>query len=139
MTFTPRSLLAPASTGRGISNLISWYDTRYRRDWEPFRQMLNHRVGNAKPKKISWRAARRCSRSTRSVKPLLIGQGANDPRVPQAEADQMVEALRSRGIPVDDLLFEDEGHGFARPENRLTYYRAAEQFLAGVLGGRTEG
>ena len=70
--------------------------------------------------------------------PLMIAQGANDPRVPRAEADQMVEALRSRGISVEYLLFEVEGHGFARPEYRLRFYAAAEGFLAGILGGRVE-
>jgi dipeptidyl aminopeptidase/acylaminoacyl peptidase len=62
--------------------------------------------------------------------PLLIAQGANDPRVKQAESEQIVEALRKRGIPHEYLLFEDEGHGFARPENRITFYEAAERFLA---------
>ena len=62
--------------------------------------------------------------------PLLIAQGANDPRVKQAESEQIVEALKKRGIPHEYLLFEDEGHGFARPENRLTFYAAAERFLA---------
>jgi dipeptidyl aminopeptidase/acylaminoacyl peptidase len=62
--------------------------------------------------------------------PLLIAQGANDPRVNQAESEQIVEALRKRGIPHEYLLYEDEGHGFARPENRLHFYEAAERFLA---------
>ncbi len=54
-------------------------------------------------------------------RPLLIGQGANDPRVAQAESDQIVEAMQARGIPVTDVLFPDEGHGFARPENRRAF------------------
>lgn len=62
--------------------------------------------------------------------PLLIAQGANDPRVKQAESEQIVEALRKRGIPHTYLLYEDEGHGFARPENRLDFYEHAERFLA---------
>lgn len=61
--------------------------------------------------------------------PLLIAQGANDPRVKQAESEQIVEALTKRGIPHEYLLYEDEGHGFARPENRLHFYAAAEGFL----------
>jgi len=69
---------------------------------------------------------------------LLIAQGANDPRVVKAESDQMVEALQSKGKPVEYLVFPDEGHGFARPENRLKYYSAAEAFLGKYLGGRSE-
>jgi dipeptidyl aminopeptidase/acylaminoacyl peptidase len=71
-------------------------------------------------------------------KPLLIAQGANDPRVKQAESDQIVSAMRQKGLPVEYLLFKDEGHGFARPENRLKFYAAAEAFLANYLGGRQE-
>jgi len=69
--------------------------------------------------------------------PLFIAQGANDPRVKQAESEQIVAALPKAGIPHEYLLFEDEGHGFARPENRLTLYRRVEPFLAEHLGGRT--
>jgi dipeptidyl aminopeptidase/acylaminoacyl peptidase len=71
--------------------------------------------------------------------PLLIAQGANDPRVKQAESEQIVAALREAGIDYEYLLFPDEGHGFAKPENRLRFYAAAEQFLARHLGGRAEG
>lgn len=70
------------------------------------------------------------------VKPLLIIQGANDPRVKQAEADQIVIALRDKGKKVDYLLAKDEGHGFAKPLNRMAMYAAVEQFLAEILGGR---
>ena len=62
--------------------------------------------------------------------PLLIAQGANDPRVKQTESEQIVDALSKAGVPHEYLLFEDEGHGFARPENRLRFYEAAERFLA---------
>ncbi|MBS1262368.1 MAG: Dipeptidyl aminopeptidase BIII [Calditrichaeota bacterium] len=71
--------------------------------------------------------------------PLLIGQGANDPRVKQAESDQIVEELRKRGIEVEYVVYPDEGHGFAKPENRIDFYRRAERFLARHLGGRVEG
>ena len=74
----------------------------------------------------------------RITKPLLIAQGANDPRVKQAEADQMVEALKEKGIPVAYLLFPDEGHGFARPENNIAFRAVAENFLARHLGGLAE-
>jgi len=71
-------------------------------------------------------------------RPLLIGQGANDPRVKQAEAEQFVKALKDKGIDHEYLLFEDEGHGFAKPQNRMTFYAAAEKFLSKHLGGRCE-
>ena len=70
--------------------------------------------------------------------PLLIAQGANDPRVKQTESDQIVEAIRRQGGQVDYLVFPDEGHGFLRPENRIKYYGAAEAFLAKHMGGRIE-
>ena len=70
--------------------------------------------------------------------PLLIFQGANDPRVPQAESDQIVGAIRKNGGHVDYIVFPDEGHGFARPENNLKAWAAIEQFLAKHLGGRAE-
>jgi dipeptidyl aminopeptidase/acylaminoacyl peptidase len=71
-------------------------------------------------------------------KPLLIGQGANDPRVKQAEADQIVAAMKSRKLPVTYVLYPDEGHGFARPQNRISFYAVAEGFLAKCLGGQAE-
>jgi len=71
-------------------------------------------------------------------KPLLIAQGANDPRVKQAESDQMVAALRAGGIPVTYVLFADEGHGFARPENAIACNALIEDFLARHLGGEAE-
>jgi dipeptidyl aminopeptidase/acylaminoacyl peptidase len=70
--------------------------------------------------------------------PLLIAQGAHDPRVKQAESDQIVDAMRRNGKEVEYLLFPDEGHGFARPENRMRFYAAVEQFFAQHLGGRAE-
>ncbi len=70
--------------------------------------------------------------------PLLIGQGANDPRVNKAESDQIVAAMRKNGKPVEYFVFPDEGHGFARPENRMAFNAASEEFLAKYLGGRCE-
>jgi dipeptidyl aminopeptidase/acylaminoacyl peptidase len=74
----------------------------------------------------------------RISKPLLIAQGANDPRVKQAEADQIVAAMKSRKLPVTYVLYPDEGHGFARPQNRIAFYAVAEGFLSKCLGGRVE-
>ena len=70
--------------------------------------------------------------------PLLVAQGANDPRVKQAEAEQIVAALSEKGLPHEYLLFPDEGHGLAKPENRERFYAAAEAFLAEHLGGRVQ-
>ena len=72
------------------------------------------------------------------TKPLLIGQGANDPRVNVAESEQIVTAMKSRSIPVTYVVFPDEGHGFARPANNLAFYGITEQFLGKCLGGRAE-
>jgi dipeptidyl aminopeptidase/acylaminoacyl peptidase len=72
------------------------------------------------------------------VRPLLNGQGANDPRVNQAESDQIVSAMQAKGIPVTYVLFPDEGHGFARPENNIAFNAVTENFLAGCLKGRAE-
>ena len=69
---------------------------------------------------------------------MLIGQGANDPRVKQAEAEQIVEAIEKNGGKVTYVLYPDEGHGFARPENRIDFNARAEEFLADHLGGRCE-
>lgn len=71
-------------------------------------------------------------------KPLLIGQGANDPRVKQAESDQIVKSMQAKDLPVTYVLYPDEGHGFARPENRLTFFGVMEAFLAEHLGGRVQ-
>jgi dipeptidyl aminopeptidase/acylaminoacyl peptidase len=78
------------------------------------------------------------SRVDKIKKPLLIGQGAHDPRVKQAESDQIVKAMEERKIPVTYVLFPDEGHGFARPPNNLAFYAITEGFLAKNLGGRYE-
>jgi dipeptidyl aminopeptidase/acylaminoacyl peptidase len=69
-------------------------------------------------------------------KPLLIGQGAHDPRVKQAEADQIVSAMQNKNLPVTYVLYPDEGHGFARPANRMSFYAVAENFLKQQLGGK---
>jgi dipeptidyl aminopeptidase/acylaminoacyl peptidase len=72
------------------------------------------------------------------MRPLLIGQGANDVRVKPAESEQVVAAMQTRGIPVTYVYYSDEGHGFRRPENRRAFMAVAEMFLATHLGGRFE-
>jgi dipeptidyl aminopeptidase/acylaminoacyl peptidase len=71
-------------------------------------------------------------------KPLLIGQGKNDPRVKEAESQQIVAAMEAKGLPVTYVMFPDEGHGFARPENNLAFFAITEAFLAQHLGGQFE-
>ena len=77
-------------------------------------------------------------KADRIVKPLLIGQGANDPRVNQAESDQIVAAMEERGIPVTYVVYPDEGHGFAKPTNNIAFNAITANFLASCLGGRAE-
>ncbi len=103
--------------------------------WAPMKAMFTKRMGED-PKFLEERSP--LFKAHQIVRPLLIAQGANDPRVKQAEADQIVAAMRKNNQPVDYLLFPDEGHGFARPENRFKFYAAAEAFLAKHLGGRVE-
>ena len=98
--------------------------------WEPMKRVFDLRVGDVE-KEPDFLKSRSPLFSADDIEiPLLIAQGANDPRVKQAESEQIVEALRAKGKPVEYLLFPDEGHGFAKPENRLKFYAAAEAFLA---------
>lgn len=109
--------------------------------WKPFYSLLKIMIGGD-PETEAGRqflASRSPLTFVSNIKkPLLIGQGANDPRVKQAEADQIVKAMQEKNIPVTYLLYPDEGHGFARPENRLSFYAVTEAFLAKYLGGRFE-
>ncbi len=68
------------------------------------------------------------------VKPLMVLQGANDPRVLKVESDEIVEAVQSRGIPVEYVVFEDEGHGFVKKENQARGYKAILDFVTEYLG-----
>jgi dipeptidyl aminopeptidase/acylaminoacyl peptidase len=106
--------------------------------WAPMIAQFHNRVGDpAKDADFLW--SRSPLSRVRDIRiPLLIAQGANDPRVKQAESEQIVAALTDAGIDHEYLLFPDEGHGFAKPENRLRFYAAAERFLARYLGGRAE-
>jgi dipeptidyl aminopeptidase/acylaminoacyl peptidase len=108
--------------------------------WAAFFENLARRVGD--PRTEEGRALLRerspLHSADRITKPLLIGQGANDPRVKQAESDQIINAMRAKGLPVTYVLFPEEGHGFAVPENSLAFNAIAETFLAAHLGGRSE-
>ena len=106
--------------------------------WKPLVATFHERVGNPETEREFLDSRSPLFFVDRISIPLLIAQGANDPRVKQAESEQIVAAMKERGIDHEYLLFEDEGHGFARPENRLTFYAAAERFLAKHLGGRVE-
>ncbi|MGD0557532.1 MAG: prolyl oligopeptidase family serine peptidase, partial [Streptosporangiaceae bacterium] len=106
--------------------------------WKPLAAGLYKRVGDPDDVDFLWSRSP-LSRAGDIRIPLLIAQGANDPRVKQAEAEQIVTALKDAGIDYDYMLFPDEGHGFAKPENRMKFYASAEKFLAKYLGGRSEG
>lgn len=108
--------------------------------WLPQLRMFKDRVGDHTTEEgKKFLESRSPLTFTENIKkPLLIGQGANDPRVKQAESDQIVQAMISKQIPVTYVLYPDEGHGFARPENRLSFFAIAEGFLSEHLGGRFE-
>src|SRR5580692_6414141 len=106
--------------------------------WAPMISQLYRRVGNPETDEEFLWSRSPLSRARDIRIPLLIAQGANDPRVKQAESEQIVAALTEAGIDHEYLLFPDEGHGFAKPENRIKFYTAAERFLAKYLGGRFE-
>jgi len=106
--------------------------------WAPMIAQLYRRVGNPETD-VDFLWSRSPLSRARDIRiPLLIAQGANDPRVKQAESEQIVAALADAGIEHEYLLFPDEGHGFAKPENRIRFYTAAERFLARYLSGRYE-
>ena len=136
LTFTPE-LFACGVDIVGPSNILTLLNTipPY---WKPVIQMFRTRVGDytteAGRKFLEERSP--LNFVDRIRRPLLIGQGANDPRVKQAESDQIVKAMQGRNIPVTYVLFPDEGHGFVRPANRLAFYAVTEAFLAEHLGGR---
>ena len=106
--------------------------------WAPLMASFKVRVGDIETERDFLESRSPLFKADEIRIPMLIAQGANDPRVKQAESEQIVESLRSKGKDVDYLLFEDEGHGFSRPENRMAFYAAAEEFLSKVLGGRSE-
>ena len=106
--------------------------------WAPFKKELVLRVGDAEKDEALNEKISPFFHAAQVRAPLIIAQGANDPRVKIAESDQMVTAMRGKGLPVTYVVYKDEGHGFARPENRLDFYGRVDEFLAKQLGGRSE-
>jgi len=108
--------------------------------WKPMRSMFDVRMGNVDDPKDAEliKRASPLNFADKIVRPLLIGQGANDPRVKQSESEQIVAAIEKNGGSVTYVVYPDEGHGFARPENRTDFNARTEQFLAKYLGGRFE-
>ncbi len=135
-TFTP-DLFRCAVDIVGPSSLVTLI-TSIPPYWRPLLSTFHERVGNPETEEDFLKSRSPLFSVDRVRIPMLIAQGANDPRVKQAESEQFVAAMRDKGIDHQYLLFEDEGHGFARPENRLKFYAAAERFLAKHLGGRAE-
>lgn len=138
MTFTP-DVFACGVDIVGPSNLVTLLETipPY---WQPEVELFVKRVGDHRSEEGRALLVKRSPLNyvDRIRRPLLIGHGANDPRVKQAESDQIVKAMQQKGIPVTYVLYPDEGHGFARPENRLSFNAVAESFLSTCLGGRYE-
>ncbi len=136
VTFTPDAFACGVDIV-GPSNLVTLLNTipPY---WTPIKSLFKRRVGDVETEQEFLKSRSPLFKADQIKVPLIIGQGANDPRVKQAESDQIVEAMRKNNKPVEYIVFPDEGHGFARPENRLKFYAATESFLARYLGGRAE-
>jgi dipeptidyl aminopeptidase/acylaminoacyl peptidase len=128
ITFTP-DLYAAAVDYVGVANLLTFLKTipPY---WKPYLEMFQEMVGDMEKDKPLLEAASPVYHADRIKTPLFIAQGAKDPRVNKAESDQMVEALRKRGVEVQYMVKDNEGHGFANEENRFEFYEAMEKFLA---------
>ncbi len=132
LTLTP-DLYACGIDYVGVSNLFTFMNTipPY---WEPMREMFYEMVGHPVKDSIWLAEVSPVLHADRIKVPLLIAQGANDPRVNKNESDQMVEALKKRGITVEYMVKDNEGHGFRNEENRFDFYRAMEKFLANHIG-----
>ncbi|HET6585240.1 MAG TPA: S9 family peptidase [Nannocystaceae bacterium] len=138
LTFTPKAFACGVDVV-GPSNLVTLLETipPY---WESLKSLFARRVGDvttAEGRELL-RERSPLTHVAKIERPLLIGQGANDPRVKQAESDQIVAAMQAAKIPVTYVLFPDEGHGFARPTNQLAFTAVTEAFLATCLGGAHE-
>jgi dipeptidyl aminopeptidase/acylaminoacyl peptidase len=136
LTFTPDEFSCGVDIV-GPSNLVTLMESipPY---WESFRKIFARAIGDLETEEGQSLLKERSplSRAGQITKPLLIGHGANDPRVKQAESDQIVDAMKQNGIPVTYVLYPDEGHGFQKPENNLSFFAVAEAFLAECQGGR---
>ena len=132
VTFTP-DLYAAAVDYVGVSNLFTFMRTipPY---WKPMLDMLYEMVGNPETDRDLLAAESPALHADQIRTPLFIAQGANDPRVNKNESDQMVAALKKRGVDVEYMVKEDEGHGFRNEENRFDFYDAMEKFLSKHLG-----
>lgn len=138
LTFTPKTFACGVDIV-GPSNLITLLSTipPY---WAPVINQFTTRVGDHRTEEgqAFLKSRSPLTFAEKIERPLLIAQGANDPRVKQSESDQITKAMTDNGIPVTYLLYPDEGHGFARPENRKSFKAVAEQFLSTCLGGKRE-
>lgn len=126
-TFTPEVFTCAISVV-GPSNLITLIQSvpAY---WKPMRALFDKRIGHLETEEEFLKSCSPLFKVDQIQIPVLIVQGKNDPRVKQAESEQIVNAMRKAGKSVEYLLYEDEGHGFVRPENRLNFYGKAEEFL----------
>jgi len=138
MAFTPTSFACGVDIV-GPSNLFTLLETipPY---WESFKQQFYKRMGDPTTEegRAMLKARSPLNSADKIARPLLIGQGANDPRVNVRESDQIVAAMNAKKIPVTYVVFPDEGHGFARPVNNIAFNAVAENFLSSCLGGRAE-
>jgi dipeptidyl aminopeptidase/acylaminoacyl peptidase len=112
----------------GVSNLFTWIEA-FPPYWRPFLEMVYEMVGHPERDEERFRATSPLFHIDRIQCPLFVAQGANDPRVKQEESEQIVAALKARGIAIEYLLKEDEGHGFHNEENMFEFYGAMERFL----------
>ncbi|MFZ4549275.1 MAG: alpha/beta hydrolase family protein, partial [Bacteroidales bacterium] len=131
ITFTP-DLYAAAVDYVGVSNLFSFMNTipPY---WKPMMDMMYEMVGDPTKDSVLMREASPVFHVDKIKTPLFVAQGANDPRVNKAESDQMVDALKKRGIEIEYMVKDNEGHGFHNEENQFDFYRSMEKFLATYL------
>ena len=127
VTFTP-DLYAAAVDYVGVSNLFTFLNTipPY---WKPYLDMFHEMVGDPVKDKNLLTATSPALNAQKIKTPLLVAQGAQDPRVNKAESDQIVNGLKKRGIDVEYMVKEDEGHGFHNEENKFDFYEAMEKFL----------
>ncbi|MEP7238121.1 MAG: S9 family peptidase [Ferruginibacter sp.] len=134
VAFTP-DLYACAVDYVGVANMFTFMKTipPY---WEPYKAMFYEMVGDPVKDSVLLAAASPVLHAGNIKTPLFVAQGANDPRVNKAESDQMVEALKKRGVAVDYMVKNDEGHGFHNENNRLDFYKAMDKFFDKYLSGK---